>query len=92
MRCFELVRTETAEMAMAARQIVQPLNVLVEVRSRYLSTGVDALLDPLLLQAAEEGLGDRVVPAVGAPAHAWLKVVVFAETSPCITSVLRALI
>lgn len=24
MRCFELVRTETAEMAMAARQIVQP--------------------------------------------------------------------
>ena len=92
MRCFELVRTDSAEMAMAARQIVEPLDVLGDVRGRYLPTGVDALLDPLLLQAAEEGLSDRVVPAVGTSAHAWLKVVVFAETSPCITSVLRALI
>ena len=92
MRCFELVRTDSAEMAMAARQIVEPLDVLGDVRGRYLPTGVDALLDPLLLQAAEEGLGDRVVPAVGAPAHAWLKMVVLAETPPCIASILRALI
>lgn len=69
MRCFELVRTDAAQMAMAARQIVEPLNVLGDVRGRYFPTGVDTLLDPLLLQAAEEGLGDRVVPAVGAPAQ-----------------------
>ena len=82
MRRVEFVRTETAEMTMAARQIVEPLDVLGDVRGRFLSTGVDALLDPLLLQAAEEGLGDRVVPAVGAPALAWLKKAVFAETPP----------
>lgn len=43
-------------------------------------------------QTAEEGLRDRVVPAVCSSAHAWLKKAVFAKTSPCITPILGALI
>src|SRR5690606_20108974 len=62
------------------------------VRGRHISTRVDALLDPFLFQTAEEGLSDRVIPAVGTSAHAWLKAVVFAKTPPCVASVLRALI
>ena len=79
-------------MAMASRQIVEPFDVLGDVRGRYFPTGVNTPLDPLHLQTAEEGLGDRIVPAVGASAHAWLKMAVFAEAPPCIASILRVLI
>ena len=79
-------------MTVAAFWIVKPIDVVGYVRGRHVTIRIDALLDPFLFQTAEEGLSDRVVSAVGTSAHAWLKVVVFAETSPCITSVLRALI
>jgi hypothetical protein len=49
-------------------------------------------LDPFFFQATEEGLDDRIVPAVALAAHAWLKVVGPAESPPCIASELRALV
>lgn len=53
---------------------------------------VDVLPNLFLLEAAEEGLGDRVVPAIAPTAHAWLEVVVLAKPSPGIAAVLGALI
>lgn len=53
MRWFEIVRTDFAEMSMVPRQIVEALYVLGDIRGRDLPTGVGALLDLLLLQAAE---------------------------------------
>jgi hypothetical protein len=49
------------------------------------------LLDELLLQATEEGLGYSIVPTVSPPAHARLKMICLAETPPCITAILSAL-
>lgn len=92
MRCLELVRADTAEVRVAAYGIVESVDIAGYVRDRSVPTRVDAFLDPLLFQTAEEGLSDRVVPAVGASAHAWLKMVAFAKAPPCIAPILRALI
>ena len=69
-------------MTVAAFWIVKPIDVVGYVRGRHVTIRIDALLDPFLFQTAEEGLSDRVVSAVGTSAHAWLKVVVCAETPP----------
>ena len=69
-------------MTVAAFWIVKPIDVVGYVRGRHVTIRIDALLDPFLFQTAEEGLSDRVVSAVGTCAHAWLKVVVCAETPP----------
>ena len=50
------------------------------------------LLDPLLLQAAEERFGNRIVPAVALSTHAGFEVVRAAEASPRATAELRTLI
>ena len=50
------------------------------------------LLDSLLLQAAEEGLGHSIVPAVSSPARARLEMVCLAETSPSVAAILSALV
>src|SRR6185369_14561561 len=70
---FELLRTETAQMAVAAGSIVEGIDVGGDIGDRQVSVLVDLLLDPLLLEAPEEGLGDGVVPAVTLPAHARLE-------------------
>lgn len=89
---LELVRTDATKIAVATCRIVEPIDVIRYVLGCSVPTYVDSLLDPLLLQAAEEGLGNRFVPADGAPAHAGLKVVVLAKAPPRIAPVLRALI
>jgi hypothetical protein len=61
---FELLRTRAAEMGMPAGSIAKGIDVLGHVRDRELAVLVDLLLEALLLEAAEERLGDGVVPAV----------------------------
>ena len=51
-------------MAVSPDGIIEGLDVLVDIGHRHRSSDVDALLDPLLLQAAEKGFSHRVVPAV----------------------------
>src|SRR5437667_11419681 len=66
---FELLGTQPAEMTVAAHLIVERIDVVGHVGDRQLSVFVDLFLDPLFLQAAEERLGDSIVPAVAFPAH-----------------------
>ena len=51
---FELLGTQTAEMTVTARPIVERLDVVGYVGDRQLPVLVDLFLDPLFLQAAEE--------------------------------------
>ena len=51
-------------MALSPDAIIEGLNVLVDIGHSHRSSYVDALLDPLLLQAAEKGFSHCVVPAV----------------------------
>jgi len=50
------------------------------------------LLDPFLLEAAEEGLRHRVVPAVALPAHARIEAVRATEAPPRVAAELCALV
>ncbi len=73
-------------------RIVEAIDVIGSVVSCELSILVDLFLDPLLLQAAEEGLGDGIIPTVVFPAHARLEAMAAAEASLGVTAALRALI
>gem|GEM_PF-2901560 len=89
---FELDGANATEVAVSTDRIVEAFDVLGYVQGRRSAVRVDVLLDALLLQASEEGLGDCVVPAVRPPAHAGLKMVGLAEAPPCIAPILRSLI
>ena len=89
---LELLGAEAAQVAVAARSIVEGIKVVCHVCDRQVPTLVDLLLDAFLLQAAEERLGDGVVPAVAFPTHARLEVVGPAEAPPRVAAVLRPLI
>ncbi len=67
---------------MTSGSIVEGINVVGHVRDRELSVLVDLLFDSLLLQAAEERLGDGIVPAVALPAHTRLETIRTAESTP----------
>jgi hypothetical protein len=57
-------------MTLPAYPIVERLNVVGNVYIGELSVLVDPLLDSFLLQAAEEGFSDRIIPTVPSSAHA----------------------
>ena len=63
-RGLELFWADAAEMAMATRAVVEVFDVGGDIRKGEFPTPIDVLLDSFLLQAAEEGLRDRIVPAV----------------------------
>lgn len=67
---FKGLRTDPAEMAVSPEAILEGLDVLVDLGHSHRLSDVDALLDPLLLQAAEKGFGHRGVPAVTPSTHA----------------------
>jgi len=55
---FEVLWTDTAQMTVTARSIVKGIDVVGHLGSRQLSVLVDLLLEPLLLQTAEEQFGE----------------------------------
>ncbi len=55
---------------MLAHRVVEPLDVVEYVRAGLFPSSVDLAAGPLRLQAREEALHRRVVPALPAPAHA----------------------
>ena len=55
---------------MLAHRVVEPLDVVEYVRAGLFPSSVDLAAVPLRLQAREEALHRRVVPALPAPAHA----------------------
>jgi hypothetical protein len=77
---------------MASSAIVERVDVIGDVLDRGVSVFVNVFLDPLFLETAEEGFSYRVIPTIASAAHAGLKMVRFAITSPGIVTVLRALV
>ena len=65
--------TYAAQMAVTAIPIVKDFDVVKDIRPRQIARLVDAFLDALFLQAAEEGFGHGVVPAIATSAHAGLQ-------------------
>jgi hypothetical protein len=59
-RRFALLGTQRAEMTVPAGAIVERIDVVGQLGDRQLSVLVDLLLDPFLLEAAEEGLRDGI--------------------------------
>lgn len=79
-------------MAVSTGAIIEPLDVIVDLGIGDITSLVDSLLDPLLLQAAKKRLGHCVIPAVSTPAHTGLKMMGMAEAPPRIAATLRSLI
>ncbi len=92
----ELVRTgrtpESLSREFEPTAIVEHLDIIEQIGLRVVASPVDLLSYTLLLQAAEERLGDGVVPAVSSPAHARLKVVGSTEVLEVEAAVLRTLV
>ena len=57
---FEGLGTDPAQVAVAASSIVEDLDVVEHIGARELAGLVDPFANAFLLQAAEEGFGDRV--------------------------------
>src|SRR6476469_1005147 len=72
---FKGLETDTAEVTVAAGAIVKDFDVSKDVAACEHVRFVDALTYAFLFQAAEEELGDGVVAAVAAAAHAGVEVV-----------------
>ena len=77
-------------MAVSTGAIVEHLDVIVDLGIGNITSLVDVLLDPLLLQAAKQRFGHRVIPAVSTPAHTGLKMMHMAEAPPRIAAKLRS--
>ena len=72
--------------------IVEHLDIVEHITVRLVTRSIDFSTNTLFLQAAEEGLGNGVVPAVATPAHAHLQAVLATEALPVIAVVLDALV
>src|SRR5262245_13113347 len=79
-------------MAVTTGGIVERVDVVGDVLGRCIAIFVNALFDSFLLETAEKGFRDGVIPTVASAAHARFKPVRFAEPSPGVAAVLRALI
>ncbi len=66
--------------------------VVKDIGRRDVAVPVDSLLDPFLLQTAEEGFCACIVPTVSPAAHAGLKMIGSAKTAPVSAPILRALV
>src|SRR3990172_8746190 len=65
----KLARRLVAEGGVATCAVVEPLDVVEHVSRSRLPGGVPGAMHPLVLQAVEEALGGRVIPAVALAAH-----------------------
>jgi hypothetical protein len=87
---FKPVRTDTTKITVPAYGIVEVIDIFRQIEHGAISVSVDALFDTLLLQAAEEGFSNSIIPTVSSPAHARLKMISLVEAPLGITAVLRA--
>jgi hypothetical protein len=79
------------QMTVAPGSIVKDFDVIEDIGPGQIPGFIDAFADTLLLQAAEERFGHRIVPTISTAAHARFKVVGFAEAAPVVAAVLAAL-
>ena len=62
---------------MASNSVIEHFDVVEHIRLGQVTGFVDPFLDPLLFQAAEERLSNRIISAVTPSTHARLQVVGF---------------
>jgi hypothetical protein len=84
---LKLIRPDAAKMAVTTGSTVKGLDVVSDVLVRKIAVLADVPLDPFLLQASKERLGDYVVRAVPSAAHARFEMVRLAKALPGIASV-----
>lgn len=77
---------------MPTLRTVEPIDVIRDIKDGCVPCGVNALPDPLFLEAAEEGLDDSIVPAVPPAARARLQVFGLAGSPPRVAAASSALI
>ena len=77
---------------MPADSIVKILNVIKHIRLGFLAKSIDMSFDALLLHAAEEGLGNCIIPTVSSATYAGNELVVVAPTIEVITAKLATLV
>src|ERR1700736_3495263 len=68
-RLVERYRTDTTERCVTANSIVEDLDVFKHVSTRCVARFVAHSMHALVLQAVEEALARRVVPAIAFAAH-----------------------
>ena len=73
-------------------RVVEQLDVIEDIRPAFIVRGVDPTLDALPLEQLEEALGDGVVVAIAATAHAADDAVSREEGLPLMAGELAALI
>ncbi len=66
---LKLIWADAAKMAVTTGSIVEGFDVVSDVRVRKIAVLVDVLLDPFLLQASEEGFGDRIDAPMSSRTH-----------------------
>ena len=71
---------------------MERLNVVGDILNGHATIFINVLLDPLLLQAAEEEFGYGIILTVSFATHAGLQAMRFAEPPPRITAVLGSLV
>src|SRR6185312_3584961 len=77
---------------MSPRRVVEPLDVVEDIRPCFFTCPIDLSSGPLGLQAAKEALHCRVVPNLPGPAHAASNSLLSQETLEVLTGVLTTLI
>ena len=90
--CLKFVRADSSNVLMPPRSIVERIDIVWNVSNRELAILANLFLDALFLQAAEERLGNSVVPTVASTTHTGFELVRSAEPSPVVAAVLRALV
>jgi hypothetical protein len=79
-------------MGMPADWIVKHFNIVKDIGSCYISGFVNSFFDTLFFQTAKKGFGYSIIPAVAAPTHTRLEIVVATKPSPVVAAILGTLI
>lgn len=79
-------------MAVTTSRIIEHFDVIEHIGSRVGHGFAAPPIHPLPFQRSKKRLGDGIVPAVAATAHARLQAMISAEAMPVVTAVLRSLI
>ena len=87
---FELLRPQPVEMPMLAGRSIEHFDVVGHIDQRQLTVLVDALLDLLVLQTAEDH--DGISSAAPFPAHTRFKMIRATEAPAGLACILRALV
>lgn len=92
MPLFKLDWRQSFIEAVAPLRIVEHLDVVEDVLPGLIACRIDLAANSLSFQQLEKALGDCVVVAITAPAHALYQVVLFEEVAPVVTAELTSLI